>query len=116
MPPDAQILLNDVKQAAMALQAFAKGRCLQDFLVDEMFRAAVERKFEIIGEAITQLSKLDPSMADSIPERKRIVAFRNILAHSYAKVDPATVWDTLVKDVPRLLAALAGLIKPPPTP
>ncbi len=116
MPPDPQVLLNDIKKAAIALQGFAAGRTLQEFLSDDMFRSAVEQKFEIIGEAIAQLTKLDPAIADSIPERKRIVAFRNILAHSCARVDPATVWDTLEKDVPRLLTTLRGLIKPPPEP
>lgn len=112
MPPDAQVLLRDAQKAALALQTFSKGRTLQEFLADEMFRSAVERKFEIIGEALSQLSKVDSALADSIPERKRIVAFRNILAHSYARVDPATVWDILAKDVAPFLSAIDRLIKP----
>ncbi|MBI2923590.1 MAG: DUF86 domain-containing protein [Planctomycetes bacterium] len=116
MPPEAQVLLADVRKAALALLAFSKGRTLPEFLADEMLRSAVERKFEIIGEALTQLAKVDPVLADSVPERKRIVAFRNILAHSYARVDPATVWDILEKDVPPLLAWVENSIKPASAP
>jgi hypothetical protein len=32
-----------------------------------MLRAAVERKFEIIGEALSKLSKLDPDTAHGVP-------------------------------------------------
>jgi uncharacterized protein with HEPN domain len=57
-----------------------------------MLRAAVERKFEIIGEALGQFAKRDTSTAARIGEHRRIVAFRNILVHGYADVDDRLVW------------------------
>jgi uncharacterized protein with HEPN domain len=59
-----------------------------------MVRAAVEREFEIIGEALAQLTKVDTAVADRISDRRRIEAFRNILVHGYAEAD-----DQLVRDV-----------------
>jgi hypothetical protein len=41
-----------------------------------MARAAVERQFEIVGEALSQLAKLDASLATRISEYRRIIAFR----------------------------------------
>ncbi len=61
-----------------------------------MLRSAVERKFEIIGEAMSKLSKLDEKLASRIAEYRRIIAFRNILIHGYIDVDDALVWDDLV--------------------
>ena len=58
-----------------------------------MAQAAVERKFEIIGEALNQLAKLDGAMAARIPELSQIVAFRNQLIHGYAIVKVSTVWN-----------------------
>ena len=46
-----------------------------------MLRSAVERQFEIIGEAFTGLRRVDPSLAATIPDLPRIVAFRNVLIH-----------------------------------
>jgi uncharacterized protein YutE (UPF0331/DUF86 family) len=48
---------------------------------------AVEREFEIIREALSRLIKVDAAVAEGIIERRRIVAFRNILVHGYADVD-----------------------------
>ncbi len=58
-----------------------------------MLRAAVEREFEIIGEALAQLSKLDAALVARISDYRRIIAFRNILIHGYADVDDQLVWD-----------------------
>ena len=52
-----------------------------------MLRAAVERQFEIIGEALAQLRKLDQAACDKVSDASRIIAFRNILIHGYADVD-----------------------------
>jgi len=76
-----------------------------------ILRAAVERKFEIIGEALVRLSKLDAAIASRIGEHQRIIAFRNILIHGYNNVDDFLVWGivesklaALRRDVTTLLA------------
>jgi uncharacterized protein with HEPN domain len=37
-------------------------------------RSAVERKFEIIGEALGQIPKRDPELARRIPDYREIIA------------------------------------------
>lgn len=85
--------LHDMQRAVDALVAFTAGKRFDDYRGDAMLRAAVERQFEIIGEALGQLAKRDASVAASISEHRRIIAFRNILIHGYADVDDALVWD-----------------------
>jgi uncharacterized protein with HEPN domain len=75
-----------------------------------MLRAAVERQFEIIGEALNQLSKVDPELASAIPDLPRIVAFRNILIHGYATVDDALVWQVLRERLPELQRVMQALL------
>ena len=73
--------------------------------------AAVERQFEIIGEALNQLRRVDPTTAAAIPELQRIIAFRNVLVHGYADVDNLLVWGVVESKLGSLRSALASLLK-----
>lgn len=75
-----------------------------------MLRSAVERQFEIIGEAFAALRRMNPDLAASIPDLPCIVAFRNILVHSYATVDDSLIWGVVEGNLPGLLTLLARLL------
>ena len=81
----------DAQRAAERVARFTAGRSFEDYLADDMLRAAVERQFEVIGEAFAGLRRADPTLAAAIPDLPRIVAFRNILIHGYATVDDRLV-------------------------
>jgi uncharacterized protein with HEPN domain len=74
----------------------------------ELVHSAVERKFEIIGEALRQLARLDPAMASRIPDMRDIIAFRNVLIHGYAVVEHNQVWRIAQSSLPNLLASVAA--------
>ncbi len=59
---------------------------------------------------MNQLSRLDPDMAEKIPELPRIVAFRNILIHGYASVDDRLVWGVVESQLEPLLDIVAALL------
>ncbi|WP_306743505.1 HepT-like ribonuclease domain-containing protein [Saccharothrix yanglingensis] len=92
------------------LSQFSEGKSFTDYEADAMLRSAVERQFEIIGEALNQLREVDAELASAIPDVNRIVAFRNILIHGYASVDDALVWQTLTDKVPALDQVLRRLL------
>ncbi len=75
-----------------------------------MLRSAVERQFEIIGEAFAGLRRADPDLAECIPNLPRIIAFRNVLIHGYATVDDRLVWGVVESELPQLLAHLTDLL------
>jgi uncharacterized protein with HEPN domain len=89
-----------MQQAALLLAQFTAGRSFTDYLNDAMLRSAVERQFEIIGEALSQLAKRDPEVAAGISHRRSIIAFRNTLIHGYSDVDDGLVWDVLAAQLP----------------
>lgn len=86
MPRESRKYLHDIRLAAARIAKFTKGCDYQRFAVDELLRSGVERQFEIIGEALAQLTHRDPATARRISEHRRIIAFRNILIHGYAEV------------------------------
>ena len=71
----------------------------------------MERKFEVIGEALNQLSRADPAQAARIPHLPQIVAFRNQLIHGYALVDHDTVWGVIQHSLPTLRQSVDQLLK-----
>jgi uncharacterized protein with HEPN domain len=79
MQLESKKYLFDIKQAADLLADFTRGKSFSDFQDDPMLRSAVERQFEIIGEALAQLAKADHGTVALISEHRRIIAFRNIL-------------------------------------
>jgi uncharacterized protein with HEPN domain len=113
MPRNPRTYLWDAAHAADLIASFVEGKEFQNYLTDDLLRSAVERKFEIIGEALNQLSRVDPVLASQIPDLPRLVAFRNILIHGYAIVDDALVWDAAVVQLPQLRTTLAALLEDP---
>jgi uncharacterized protein with HEPN domain len=103
--------LYDVRQAADLIGGFTAGKTLADYEGDAMLRSAVERQFEIVGEALAQLARLDQALASRISEHRRIIAFRNILIHGYAEVDHRLVWDIVESKLPTLRREVAGLLE-----
>ena len=81
-------------------------------------QAAVERKFEIIGEALNRLHQTHPELAERIPRLRRIIDFRNLLIHGDAIVKPERVWDYTENHLPqlrRIVKALLAELGPPET-
>jgi uncharacterized protein with HEPN domain len=89
---------------------------LDQYLADEKTQAAVERALEICGEAMNNLRKVAPDIADAIPHSRAIVGFRNILVHGYAELDQNKVYDVAVKHAPELLSAVRKALDAFPDP
>jgi uncharacterized protein with HEPN domain len=91
--------------AAREAISFATGRSRQDLDQDRMRALALVKCIEIIGEAAATMSDEARAEYPQIPWRS-IVAMRNRLIHAYFNIDLDRVWDTVVDDLPELLAAL----------
>ncbi len=93
MHPDPRVLLADVEQAGEAIERFTEGMDQAAYASDSRTQAAVERKFEIIGEALNILSPPNPELAKPVPRKRKVIDFRNLLIHGYSSVNPEPVWD-----------------------
>ncbi|HVZ43181.1 MAG TPA: HepT-like ribonuclease domain-containing protein [Ramlibacter sp.] len=110
MQRDLKAWLWDVQSAAADIQRFVIGLDLAAYASSELVHSAVERKFEIIGEALSQLAKASPETASRIPKLPRIIGFRNRLIHGYAQVNHATVWSAVHESLPALQYAVRALL------
>ena len=110
MPRDPRAFLWDIADAAADIAQFIDRQDAEGYAQTALVRAAVERKFEIVGEALGQLARLDPALAARIPDYRRIIAFRNILIHGYASIDHAEAWRIATTALPNLNAAVVALM------
>jgi uncharacterized protein with HEPN domain len=111
MPHDPRKSLGDIQRAVEFLLQLTSGRTLDQYRSDEILRSAIERKFEIIGEALNRLQKVDPVLAAAIPQHRQIISFRNILIHGYDVIDDQVVWDIAQKDLQPLLQEVLKLLE-----
>jgi uncharacterized protein with HEPN domain len=90
---EARKYLYDIQEAAGLATQFTAGKNFEEYRQSPMLRFAVERAFAIIGEALVQLARVDPAIAEGLTDFRSIIAFRNILIHAYAQIDDRIVWD-----------------------
>ncbi|MDZ7755034.1 DUF86 domain-containing protein [Rhodohalobacter sp.] len=104
MPHKTKKLLLDISLSCQEIMVFIDGKSFGDFQEDRMLQLAIEREFEIIGEALYRLSRIEEAaLSEKIPEYRKIIDFRNIIAHGYDIIDEAAMWDFAVNRVPELL-------------
>ena len=113
MQREAKAYLWDIANAAVSIRAFTDGKDLDVYLKDDMLRAAVERKFGIVGEALSQLLRNFPAYRDKITLVGEIVGFRNQIVHGYATVRDDIVWEIVQVYLPRLHREVVQLLEEP---
>ncbi len=103
--------LFDIKEAALAILQFVNNKSFEDYEQDELLRSGIERKFEIIGEALNRIKKEDAAILDNIRDYRNMVSFRNILAHGYDAIDNRIVWGIIEENLSNLLEDIERLSK-----
>ena len=116
MDRDPRAYLWDAQQAVEAIGQFVAGLDAASYAKNALVRAAVERQFEIIGEALNRLLKIAPDLARKVPHLREIIGFRNVLIHGYATIDHNRVWriaETLLPGLHKTVSALLAELGPP---
>lgn len=71
-----------------------------EYQKNKLLRRGIEREIEIIGEAMSRILKIDPTMR--IQNARQIVDTRNWVIHGYDKVDDVIIWGIISKNLPEL--------------
>ncbi|HVT80573.1 MAG TPA: HepT-like ribonuclease domain-containing protein [Phycisphaerae bacterium] len=83
---------------------------MRRIFADKQLRLAVERAFEILGEALTQIRKISPETAEKISDYRAIISFRNVLIHGYSTVKHDITWDIVQTELPTLKREIVELL------
>ncbi len=102
--------LQDVLEQAGEVLEFTKGMSCEAYLNDRKTQAAVERKFEIMGEALNRFHGADGELLEKIRDYRSIISFRNILAHGYDGIDNLVVWVVFENDLKNLIEDAYALL------
>ncbi|MFP4308229.1 MAG: DUF86 domain-containing protein [Desulfococcaceae bacterium] len=95
--------LFDIREAIQSILRFVNGKSFSDYEADDFLRSAVERKFEIVGEALNRIRKDDPELLKKIGDYRSAISFRNILIQGYDGIGNRIVWGIIETDIPVLL-------------
>lgn len=110
MRPESKKYLYDILQACETLGHFIEGKRFADYDSDLLLRSAVERQLMIVGEAMSQATRMDEDLAEQIEDAREIINLRNVIVHGYTIIENQTIWGILQADVPRLREQVAGLL------
>ena len=105
--------LGDIRNAAKMILDSTAEVSFDQYEEDEMIRSAIERQFEIIGEATRRLASDDQSIAEKITNYQTIIGLRNRLAHEYDNIANQTLWNIIQNNLPTLLTEVTNLLKRP---
>jgi uncharacterized protein with HEPN domain len=91
----------DMIQAIQEIQEDTANFTYEKIEQNRTVRRAVERNFEILGEAGGRVSDEFRHQHPEIDWRK-IIGLRNIIIHRYEKVESAVLWEVIVSNLPTL--------------
>ena len=102
--------LYDIKESIESIENFlGEKRDFNIYMADKMLRRAIEREFEIIGEAMNRIEKIDSTI--DISSKKQIINMRNRVIHGYDKIDNEVIWGTIVRHLPKLKQEIEILLR-----
>lgn len=103
--------LTDILTSIDSIEEYLENkRDFNQFMSKKLIQRAIEREFEIIGEASTRVLKLDTNIP--ISHIKRIISLRNRVIHDYGNVDYVILWRIITNDLVILKSEIENLLKP----
>ncbi len=102
--------LHDILQSGNAIRNFISDCSFEEYSNNELIRSAVERKFEIMGESINRIWKLDSDILSHVRDYRDIISFRNILIHGYDTIDDLVVWGVIEEGLDNLIEDINAII------
>ena len=98
--------LFDARAAAASAVHFVADCTRDDYLSNDLLRSGVERKLEIVGEALNRAQLENKEVAFLVPDLRRIVGLRNRIIPGYDDLDDLQIWAIVRDNIPDLIQQL----------
>jgi len=105
MKKDDSVYLGHMLDTARKIVAKTSGIERRVYDRDENLRLALTHLLQVIGEAASQVSR-ELRQANPQIEWTAIIGMRQKVVHDYMNVDEDIVWETVICDIPPLVAIL----------
>ncbi len=103
-------LLYDILNSINDINSYiGKKRKFEDYRKNGLLKAGVERKLEIIGEAMSVILKICPDI--KIKNARRAVDARNKIIHGYNEIEDINIWAIIINHLPILKAEVENLLE-----
>jgi uncharacterized protein with HEPN domain len=104
------LYLNDIAESIAAIESHIGAMSEEKYLEDIKTRDSVERRLEIIGEAVKKLDDETKKIAPLVPWKK-IAGLRDILAHAYSTIEQEKIWEIVKNDLQPLKIEVRAMLK-----
>jgi uncharacterized protein with HEPN domain len=104
-----KFFLFDIKYSVEKILKYSKNLSFDEFINDEKTIDAIERNFEIIGEAVKSLSPKTKNKYPYVPF-KQIAGMRDKLIHDYFGVDYEIIYTTINNKLPEFKSQIENII------
>lgn len=105
-----KFFLSDINNSVEKILRYSHNLSFDDFYHDEKTIDAIERNFEIIGEAVKNISVKTKNKYPNVPF-KQIAGMRDKLIHDYFGVDYEIIYETIKKKLPEFKLQIEKIIK-----
>ncbi|MEO6870525.1 MAG: HepT-like ribonuclease domain-containing protein [Ginsengibacter sp.] len=103
------LLIEDIGVSIANILEFTQGMSFEEYESDLKTKHAVERNFEVIGEASSRVPE-NYKVETSQIEWRILKDFRNFIIHEYFGINDLIIWDTIQQRLPDLLEAFKILL------
>lgn len=102
--------LFDINSAIESIEEYlGTERDFKKYQANKMLKRAFEREFEILGEAMSRINKIDLDI--NISSKSQIIGMRNRVIHGYDAIDDEIIWGTIVRHLSGLKKEVLELMK-----
>jgi uncharacterized protein with HEPN domain len=108
--PEARRPLESVLTAGRLILRWTEGVNEHRLWADKQKRAAVEREFEVIAEALRRLQELDPRTWHDIDDAGTAIRLGEAIRRDYDAIDYGILWRATRNELPQMLRQVEALL------